>query len=258
MITETLIKCERAYIQLFSTDYEDDNRIRFRNKNIKDMYSHNLCFIKKQEKELKLRGLFEEEIALSKSERSEYTNIRVNGNVNSAILSYIKYPSKLSVYGFYQLDVSKVSKLKIKPNLEIRKIVEVDAFEDMLAIDEDADLYSLGHDFCVRRVYGKSPVYLNANTIEGYLLYEGQKVIGRCDLFVHGDVAKIEDFCMLQSHQRQGNGTILLNHLIQIALDKGCKTIYLMTDEADSAKKMYLKNGFSKVGDLTEVTFFLK
>lgn len=257
MITETIEKSERAYIELFSSAYEDDNRIRFRNKNIKDMYSHNLCYIKKQEKELKLRGLFEEEIAVSKKERSDFTNVLINGNVNPAILSYIKYPSKLSVFGFYELDYSKFTPLKPKPNCTIKRIEAVSDFEDMLTVDEDADLAILGHDFCVRRVYGKSPIYLNASTLDGYLLYENGAVIGRCDLFVHGKIAKIEDFCMMTSHQRKGYGTMLLQHLVKVAQDKGCQTIYLVTDESDSAKKMYLKTGFYKVGDLMEVTFFL-
>lgn len=258
MISKTIESCEMSYVKLFSTDYEDDNRIRFRNKNIRDMYSHNFCYIKKQEKELKLRGIFEEEIALSKGEKQDFSNLWINGKVNPAILSYIKYPSKLSVFGVYEFDLAQVNSIKTTGNFKLRKVSELTDFDEQVKIDEDADGQVLGHDFCVRRVYGKSPVYLKNFGLEGYLCLEGDEVIGRCDLYVENGVAKIEDLCVLGEKQGRGAGKFLIKSLLERALELGAHTAYLVTDEADFAKKMYLKMGFKKMGEIEEVLFYLK
>lgn len=255
MIPKSIEACERKYLNVFSTEYEDDNRVRFRNRNIPDMHSHNLTFIKKPEKELKLRGLFEEEIAISKGEHADFVNVTVNGKVNPSILSYIKYDSALIDYGFYEFDIADLSLIQSKTNCDIVKITDVSQFDDMLKVDLDADGLAIGHDFCVRRVYGKSPKYLDDMGLEGYLCYFEGTLIGRCDLFVSDGVAKIEDFCVMEAFQRKGFGTALIKHVIERAIDLACNQIYLSTLETETAKQMYLKLGFKPVGVLTEVLF---
>lgn len=258
MISKTIENCELSYVKLFSTDYEDDNRIRFRNKNIRDMYSHNFCYIKKQEKELKLRGIFEEEIALSKSEKQDFANHWVNGKFNPAILSYIKYPSKRSIFGVYEFDLGQVKSIKTISGFKLRKVSELTDFDEQVKIDEDADGHVLGHDFCVRRVYGKSPVYLKNSGLEGYLCLEGEEVIGRCDLFIDNGVVKIEDLCVLGHMQGRGAGKFLIKAMLERALALGAHTAYFITDESDAAKKIYQKMGFKKTGEIEEVLFYIK
>ena len=70
-------------------------------------------------------------------------------------------------------------------------------------------------------------------------------------------VAKIEDFDVLPKYQRKGYGSALLKEIICIALEQNARIIYLVTDEDDTAKEMYLKIGFEKVGEKTQLFFTL-
>ena len=75
---------------------------------------------------------------------------------------------------------------------------------------------------------------------------------------MYEDVAKIEDFAISPAKQRQGYGTAMLTAIIGVALNAGASTIYLVTDEDDTAKLMYGKSGFSKIGEKTDLFYKLQ
>lgn len=254
---KNIYNCELEYSKCFCTDYEDENIVRFRNPEILEMYSHNYTFLKTKYKELKIRSLFEEEIALRKSEKADYCHLVINSKVNPAILSYIKHPSKLSVNGVYHMHmIDKVAIANIE-GCELKKFDDTEMVLDMLSIDLDADEAILGRKFVEKRCYGRAKVYLSEKKVDAYILYYFGEPIGRCDLFVHENTAKLEDFSVVEKYQRKGFGTLILQSLKNIAFDLGCKELYLVTSEMDTAKSMYLKNGFSKCAETTEVWFKL-
>jgi len=255
---EDIVTCEIEYSKCFSTLYEDENIIRFRDEMIKDMYSHNYTFFKRPYKELKLRSLIEEEIAIRKAEQSDYLNIVTHSRVNYAALTYIKYESQMSINGFYQFDLKQVDRLKTIDSIIVKRIDDVDRVEDILHCDLDADETKLGKDFCIRRCYRRGQVYITDHGVDAYVAYQEGQIVGRCDLFIHNGVAKIEDFGVVERHMRKGYGTTILKAMIEKALQSNCHTVYLVTDEADTAKEMYLKLGFSKVGESTGIFFKLK
>lgn len=257
VFTDNIVQCELNYARQFSTEYEDENIIRFRNNEIRDMYSHNFTYIKKKEKELKIRSLIEEEITVCKSEKVKYCNLIINSEVHPRILSYIQHPSVLSINGFYKFDFSKLQSIKSIEGCRIEKVTTVEALDDMLTVDIDADEAINGRDFCVRRCYGRSPIYLRNQGVEAYLCYHGEDLIGRCDLFISEDVAKIEDFSIIGKYQGLGYGSTMLRSMIEKAMNRSCKTVYLVTNESDSAKYMYEKNGFDKIGEMSELRFVL-
>nr|WP_269320288.1 GNAT family N-acetyltransferase [Oceanivirga salmonicida] len=82
--------------------------------------------------------------------------------------------------------------------------------------------------------------------------------MGICDLFMHNKIAKIENFLVIPKYQRKGYGTYILKNIIDIALENGTELIYLITNENDTAKEMYEKLYFDKVGERIEIVFDLK
>ena len=68
-----------------------------------------------------------------------------------------------------------------------------------------------------------------------------------------GTYAKIEDFDVSPRHQRQGFGRAMLAELIRRARRLGAETIYLVTDDADTAKEMYKKSGFVQAAQKEEI-----
>ena len=127
--------------------------------------------------------------------------------------------------------------------------------DDLLTLDLEHDEESLGRDFCTRRVYRRKGIYLSNEGVDSYICYHDGKPVGSCDLFVHKDTAKIEDFAVSPNHQRKGFGTMLLKTLIEIALNKGVSVIYVEADEDDTAKEMYKKCGFYKVKEFMDLSF---
>ena len=108
----------------------------------------------------------------------------------------------------------------------------------------------MGEDFCRRRAVRKGGVHENNKNIDNYLLYHNNKLIATCELFIKNKVAKIEDFGVLEKYQRIGYGTTLLKHVVCKALGNGVETIFLDTDEEETAKEMYIKLGFSKIFEI--------
>jgi len=127
--------------------------------------------------------------------------------------------------------------------------------EDILALDLEHDEESIGRDFCTRRVYRRKDVYLSEKGVDSYICYHNNKPVGNCNLFIHNNIAKIEDFAVSPIHQRKGFGTTILKNLIEIAFEKGATIIYLEADEEDTAKEMYQKCGFYKVDEFTDLSF---
>jgi GNAT superfamily N-acetyltransferase len=72
------------------------------------------------------------------------------------------------------------------------------------------------------------------------VIYEPKLIFNRCT-FAH-----IEDVCVLKEYQKNGYGSILLQHVIQQAKEKKCYKATLVCNE--SVMTFYLKNNFEKRG----------
>lgn len=72
------------------------------------------------------------------------------------------------------------------------------------------------------------------------VIYEPKLIFNRC-VFAH-----IEDVCVIQSHQKGGWGSRLLQHVLQEARNRHCYKVTLVC--AESTSPFYLKNGFETRG----------
>ena len=256
LIDEKIIECELQYTKCFSMCYENQNIVRFRDNQLKDMYYHNYTFIKKPMDEISLNQIIQDEIALRLSEKSNYCNILLNSVINSSLMSILKYKPEISQNGYYSFDISHFPRLNELSGCIIKKVENQEMIDDILFSDLQHDEKSLGKDFCTRRCYRRGKVYISDKGVNSYVCYHDGDVVGNCDLFIYNGVAKIEDFSVIPKYQRKRYGTTILKSLIDIAIKENCKTIYLVTDEDDTAKEMYLKVGFNKIGERTDL--FLK
>ncbi|MGL5329614.1 MAG: GNAT family N-acetyltransferase [Peptostreptococcaceae bacterium] len=252
-----ILECELEYYKCFSHFYENESIIRFRDNDLKDMYDHNFTFIKERTSKEEINRIIESEIELRKSEKASFFNIHTDISLSDNFIKSLKLNPTISNNGYYIFDVSKYKDLKALKNAKVKKLISKEMVEDLLYCDLEHDEKTLGAEFCQRRCYRRSKVYLSEGKIDSYICYDVNGVIGNCDLFIHNKIAKIEDFAVIPKHQRKGYGTIILKSLIDIAINKGCEKIYLLTDEDDSAKEMYSKLGFSKIGERTDLFYDL-
>ena len=256
-IGKEIIECEIEYSKCFSEFLEETAVIRFWDNQLEDMYCHNYTYIKKAVTEEELKEIIKKEISLRLSAKGTFSHIYLNFGVSSSLLCSLEGKPRLSTKGYYSFDISYFSKLKAHTGCTVKRVTNQHMIEDILYSDLQHDEESLGRDFCTRRCYRRGKVYLSDKGVNSYICYDNGEVIGTCDLFIHKGTAKIEDFSVIPKYQHQGYGTTILRFLIATALNETCHTIYLVTDEEDTAKEMYQKIGFSKIGERTDLFFKL-
>ena len=167
-----------------------------------------------------------------------------------------------------EFDKNKISQMQERDDCVISIVNNEEMFKDALLLDLKEDEETLGVDFCTRRITRRREVYFGNKNFSSkdnpysyyylncFIIYHNGEPVGKCDLFMQRGWAKIEDFHVVSDKRRQGYGTTLLKHVLNVALSKNMHpTIYLVTDEEDTAKEMYQKVGFFKVGERMDLLF---
>lgn len=257
LIDEEVIECELEYTKCFSEFSENEYMIRFYDNQLNDMYYHNYTYIKNTKTETDLKSIIEDEIFLRLSNEADFCNIVLNPNISSCKLCNFAIKPDISTNGYYSFNISEFSQMDELSGCEIKKVSNQEMIEDILYCDLQHDEETLGKEFCRRRSYRRGKVYTSDKGVNSYVCYHNGDIIGNCDLFMYKGVAKIEDFAVISRHQRKGYGTTILKELIRIAIKEDCHTIYLVADEDDTAKEMYYKIGFNKIGESTDLFFKL-
>ena len=256
-IDKKILECELQYSKCFSEFYENEKVIRFRDSKLTDMYYHNYTYIDSSLEMDTLKHIIDNEITLRLSEECNYCNIILDDVVDNPLQVNDKYKAEVSTKGYYSFDISYFSKLAMIPDCIVKKVDNQKIIDDLLFCDLQHDEETLGKDFCTRRCYRRGEVYISDKGVDSYVCYHQGNIIGNCDLFIYEDIAKIEDFSVLPKYQRKGYGTTILKAVIDISIKENCKTIYLNTYEDDTAKEMYIKNGFYKIGESSDLFFKL-
>jgi spore maturation protein CgeE len=248
-LLEKIQSCEETYKKCFSRNYETDVVVRYRDDNLKDMYNHNFTYIKKALPSNRLKELIEEETAINKGENKDFLRLTMDEMPGVDFLEESAGKLSLEHYGFYSYSLMKSPDWNVLKGYEIKIVQSSSMVEDLVTMDVTVDSERCGEDFCCRRARRKGKVYLSDETLYSYVCYNSGLPVGKCDLYLHEGTAKIEDFEVLPDYQRRGVGTTVLKYLIDQALNGGANTIYLVADEDDTPKEMYLKLGFDKVGE---------
>jgi spore maturation protein CgeE len=249
-----IIDTELEYLKCFSSSYEDNLAITFRDKLITDMYSHNLTYLKHKLSNKEYESFVEKKVNESKEEGRGFLNLQFDFEI-SEVKQYIKqHDYEITTYDYYQFQFKHFDMLAARQDCYIKKL-DNEQVDKALEFDIATNGEELGMEFVKDRFDRRSKVYLSHGLVDNYLCYYNGEIVGHCDLFINDDVAKIEDFDVAPDMQRKGFGTSILKEMVAIAKQHGAKTIYLITDNSDTAKEMYKKCGMIKVGEKTEILF---
>jgi len=222
-----------------------------------DMYHHNYTLVKRAKDDSALTAIIESEIGHRKNDNKDFCLIKCHIPVRESITSKLPYAPEVSALRYYVFDVSGLPNFKSTRECSVLKVDKPEMVDDLLRLELESDEDVLGRDFCTRRVNRRKDEYLADEGVDAYICYTDNEAVGKCDLFILGSVAKIEDFSVSPRHQRKSYGTAILKALIEIAVSKGVTAVYLETDEDDTAKEMYQKIGFSGIYRSTELFFKL-
>ncbi|WP_442600758.1 GNAT family N-acetyltransferase [Paenibacillus sp. KN14-4R] len=250
-----IINAELTYTKLFSQSYEEENLIRFWDDEIPDMYTHNFTLVKNYSENL--MEIISDELTLRKEQNKSFLRIEMNFDINEKILGELHVKPELTIYDYMYIKTDRFRNIGGNSDCVIKQASSDEVILDGRTIDVLANEDSMGQDFARRRIDRKLKVYEMNQPLDLYVCYHKDIPIGNCELMTLENIAKIEDFDILKEYQRRGFGSKVIKYLLQRAEKQNVKHAYLITDSSDTAKEMYKKCGFEKIGVKTELQFQL-
>ncbi|SCZ02429.1 GNAT family N-acetyltransferase [Alkaliphilus peptidifermentans] len=253
-----LIDTEIEYIKKFTENHENKDSIKFFDDKLPNMYTHNFTFIKNSVCENDIKRIINEELENRCSGNKDFLRIEFNGTFSEDFIKGLPITPEVSIYDYMWIEPQMGNYLSVNEGCIVKKAISEKVLKDGIEVDILANQSGMGTEFAAKRIFRKAEVYTNPNSgLNFYVCYTSNIPIGNCELMVNNKVAKIEDFDILEEYQRKGYGTTVVKHLLKEAKGNGVEHVYLITDGEDTAKEMYKKCGFRKVGEKTELFFDL-
>ena len=240
-----LREAERAYLDNFCTSSLEWGLMVFQDKQLPDMFDHNCIRIPHDVPNSRLRQLAD--IARNTSKATGRPFLKL------CLSQPLSYKSAVSGHeGYYMLPQDQAQQWQVRTDCRIVQMREKAQIQQLYQLEagDSAGSELRPGDFDRRSVERRSLVYLDEEKpLNCWLCYVGEELAARADLQVTEGVAKIEELITAEKWRRQGLATALLRHLALEAGRQGADLIYLVADEEDTPKEMYLKLGFVKVMD---------
>ena len=234
---------ELAYLSAFCRAESLPFGVRFRDDGIPDLYAHNVTYLSKVPSAQALLRICEREKRLRRAEGMPFLNLTVEGRAPSLPCAAMR-----TVYDYFLWTGEPFAP---RPDLAVVPMTQP-LCAQALAFDLEVNGRDYGWNFIWRRFRRRQEVYLSGR-VQHLLGYHAGRLVSICDLFVCGKYAKIEDFDVAPDRQRQGFGRAMLANLILRANRLGAETVYLVTEDADTAKEMYKKSGFVQAAQKEEI-----
>lgn len=254
---EELKYVEEEYKKHFCKISEDEKYIRFSDENIADMYWHNYIYIKSKISIDELKDFVSIELKKRKIENHNFLRIEFDFSINDDFLDFPIVPD-VTTYDYMYIQIRDDQSFKYNEKSEVKLAASKEILEDGIEVDVLANGPSMGMEWARKRILRKANVYQdNKNKLDFYVCYTPNEVAGKCEYLLHNDIVKIEDFDIYEKFQRKGHGSAMINHLLNKAKHDNASLVYLITDKDDTAKKMYEKCGFKKIGEKKELFFDL-
>lgn len=242
-----------AYTREFTTTEESKEYILFRDSSLPDMDHHNFMYIKEDLENNMLKDLVDTEILRRQSSQKTSAFFISDFELPKSLFKDITYEVTYYSFDYMAIEINQLHKLSPREDVIFKEASTPQVLEDGIVVDIEANTKYMG-DFAKKRIDRKVQIYTDKNAKTTlYVGYYKNNAIGNCELFVSGPIAKMEDFDILESYQRQGFGTAFVKYILNLAKEQGAKTLYIVTDSDDTAKDMYSKCHFSKIATKHEV-----
>lgn len=252
-----LIDSDLEYIRCFSRELEEKETYRFWDCEFEEMYANNITVLKDHFSNEEIIRIINREIKERKKANKEFLVIEVQGRVNREVLKGIKIrPTIVSKLDYMIVETNKYKYMKANNNCSIKEVINEEQFRDVINVSILDNAPFMGEQFSRERINRKVMAYREeGNRLSAYLCYNDNIAIGSCEMLLNCKVAKIEDFGVLKYYQRKGYGTAMIKHLLMEANRCGINFAYVVTDSSDTAKYMYKKCGFLKIGEKTQILY---
>jgi spore maturation protein CgeE len=257
-ILQEILACEIAYDKVFSKVKQVGQVECYTDPSLLDMYDHNFTRLPNGINDVEKIDLIKQEIATAKKDGKVFCNIKAFEPFSENVIQALELTPEITRMGFYLFDITKVATLKNNTSGEVIQVSDERMIGELLKMEvagiEDSQII----EFFGRKVRRRGEVYLQDGAVDSFLFMDQNTPVGRCDLFLSGKVAKIEDLSVLSQSRGKGYGTGILKQLMEEAIERGAEQIYLIADEDETAKEMYLKLGFQKISESMDLFFNLE
>jgi Acetyltransferases len=251
-----VLECEIAYSKCFSKTVESEKFIRFCDKLLPDMYYHNFTLLSDYCSDTEIYQQIEKEITLRKMKNEKFCNIVSLPPIPKNLLDKFTIKPQISIEGFYLFDNDKLSSLLRKIEYNISQVNSSKMIDELILLELEQHGELFGQDFCKRKINRYKDAYLATGGVYSYICYDSSgKAVGNCELFIYNGIAKIERLSVSPKSQCLGYGIAILRTMIEIALENNASKIYLIADENDTPKNIYLKYGFKKIAEKNDLFF---
>lgn len=159
-------------------------------------------------------------------------------------------PYHLDRNGYFFAELEDIN-IETKNQYEIRKVD--DRSKDMFLehLYQDSKIY--GENYAKENAKRQWQVLSEEANYAYYIALDQNHIIGNINVFIDGKYAKVDDFSVLPTYQRQGVGSFLMKSVLAILKDKGVKSVYLVSSMDDTPKEMYQSWGFKLIGTYTMI-----
>jgi len=183
-----ILECEHEYTKCFSEFSEDENVMRFRDHQLKDMYFHNYTYIENLMDEVELKRIIEKEIAIRQSEKSSFCNVLFTAHLDNALLSMFEIKPEKSRSGFYSFDFSYYDKLKTRNDCIVKKVENQEMIEHLLYCNLQEDEAHLDFTDPAKRI---APPYKSNFSVKVVFPASGWEIIAK-DLLLFTSSTKLK------------------------------------------------------------------
>lgn len=244
---------ELEYTKEFANSMETDHYIIFSDDRLPDMNHHNFVYVKEDIPEQQLQHLIQSEIDRRLASKEKDALFVSDFEIDKEYFEHLLFEVTHYAFDYMMGNTDIIPLLKDKEDFIVKSTLEKGVLEDGIEIDIIANMGAMG-DFAIKRIHRKAEVYSNPQLdTQLYVGYYKGLAIGNCELFIDKGIAKLEDFDIIEAYQRKGFGTAFLKYLLTTIDAQQIPYMYLVTDSTDTAKDMYSKCHFKKIGSKYEV-----
>lgn len=249
-ILDKVLECEDKYMENFCTYIDEGNYRRYFDDKLRDMYDHNFIKLNYDLDNNEVENIIKAETNKRYEANAGFCKITLGNTLKGIPSPFKEVKPEIEHLGAY-VYTEGVSNWKSIDECGIKKVSNECMVNELINLDLAHDAETCGVAFCNRRALRKGKVYLDTNKLcDSYNCYYNNVPVGNCELMIYNDTAKIELFAVHPDYQRKGIGTTILKYLVSKAVMDGAKVVYLIADEDDTPKEMYIKLGFKKVSDI--------
>ncbi|MBW4258522.1 GNAT family N-acetyltransferase [Methanobacterium sp. YSL] len=241
MTIHDIIQMEQQYVSLYSKPTQTPSGVIYFDAHQTDKYFHNYFHITEPIRELTDIQDYEQHHA-----SYGFVIFRVDHDIETN--DYFK-DYDMSHYGYFHAKVTdlKLKETQFKPEL-VNPLDDQPFFDFMHQDDiQFGESYAFGNEKRQKEVLKQHP-----NTYFFIQIKMNDQVIGHLNAFTHDTFAKIDEFFVLESHQKQGYGSALMSDMVRRLTQMGITDVYLVTDLEDTAQELYRKMGYQFAGSFKQ------